>query len=237
MAASDTVTLLACVAAALKLTDDSMRANLAALPAYHRAPDGPVRWKGQRGPRYVRIDARFALDFAGPLVLQGATTTCYCFLLHAAASVVVAASAFAYVRLRGWAKAATAARNPLAGLQGAAPGHDGGARLADAALRAVFENTMASAELLVQVAVAQAAVSAAVLLAMAAFAAALRPRWAIVHNRVMYADARFLRQAATATTASAFPFVCAVLFGRTERCARWRAAAWRVLTLWRPPRA
>ncbi len=238
MLRTDTATLLTCLAAALKLTDDSMRANLRALKTYHRQPDGLVPWSGQRGPRYVRIDGKFMLDFAGPLVLQGATTTCYCFLLYVAASIAVAAAAYAFFVVRSAANVAGALNgDPAAALEKVVDklGRPSGAsRFVDTALRTVFENTMASTSLLLQVAVAQAVVSAAVLAAMAVLAVALKPRWAVMHNKILYADARFLRQASAVSTASAAPFVGAVLFARTDRAARWKAAAWRAATYFWP---
>lgn len=232
LAMKDTVTLLACLAVGLKLTNDAMRANAGSLPLYHRDVDGPVTHTGQAAARYVRVDAVFATEFAGPLVLQGAVTTCYCFALYTATSAVVVAAAYAFVMLKSAAMTAIALNHdPLRAvskLVASKAGDTGrGTSFVDEAVRAVFQNTMASTGLLFKVAIAQAAAAATVLVAMAAFALTLKPRWAFVHKRRLYVDSRFLTQASTASTLSAFPFVCALLFSRTEMWARWKAAAWR----------
>lgn len=229
---ADTAALLACLAVGVKLTDDTMRANLSALPIYHRDVDGPVKHAGQAGAKYVRVDAAFALDFAGPLVLQGAVTTCYCFFLYVLASVMITVAAYAFVLVKSAALSAIAMNaDPLKALDAIAvkDGQDKRTKFLENALRTVFSNTMASTGLLFRVAVAQAAVSAAVLAALAVFALALRPRWTFVHKGRLYADVRFLAQASTATTMSALPFVCALLFSRTDAWARWKAAVWRYL--------
>jgi hypothetical protein len=228
----DTATLLACLAVSLKLTDDTMRANASALPLYHRDADGPVKHTGQSGPTYVRVDAGFALEFAGPLLLQGAVTTCYCFTLYAVTSVMVTAVAYVYVLLKSAAMAAIALNSdPLKALDKLKVVTTDSKKNAffDKAIQTVFQNTMASTGLIFQVAVAQAAVSAATMTAMAIFVLALKPKWAFVHKKQMYVDVRFLTQASSVTTFSAFPFVCAVLFSRTDVWARFKAAVWRYL--------
>lgn len=231
----DTATLLACLAIALKLTDDTMRANAGALPLYHRDNDGPVKHAGQPGPKYVRLDVGFALEFAGPLLLQGAVTTCYCFALYAVTSVMVTVTACVFLLLKSAAIAAIALNDdPLKALDtiiDKVTSKKRGlvSRVFDDAVRTVFQNTMASMGLIFQVAVAQAAVTAVVMTAMAIFVAALKPKWAFVHKKQMYVDVRFLTHASTLTTMSAFPFVCAVLFARTNLWARIKSAVWRYL--------
>ena len=115
---ADATLFWACLLPALKLTDRAMQANLASLPQYD-ASGNAVTPTMAAGPRLVRIDAAFLTEFAGPLVLQGALTTCYCVGFYFAAQLVTLAIVYVRAGVRAkmnGAKFAGAVANVLAAM-------------------------------------------------------------------------------------------------------------------------
>jgi len=92
---ADAALFWTCLLPALKLTDRAMQANLASLPQYDTSGNA-VTPTMSPGARLVRMDSAFLTEFAGPLILQGALTTCYCVGFYFAAQLITLA--IVYVR-------------------------------------------------------------------------------------------------------------------------------------------
>ena len=215
----DTVVVLACLSATLAFVDSSMRANLDQMPRFHRAVDGPEAHTGQKGPRYVRVDTKqFVLDVAVPLVLQGASTTCYAFALYLAVSVGVAAAAYGYLFARTLAASAIAMNDPLKALSDRLSTSKKGvmARFVDEAIRTMFDNSMASVSVLLLVAVSHAALTVALTGGGALYVAIAKPKFVWIHKKSVYVDEAYLYRLSSATTFGALPFLGTVFFLRTQ---------------------
>ena len=211
----DSVLFVACLSAALWLTQRSMKANLAQLTAFVKNADGTAeKYGAQPGARYVRIDGTFWNEFAWPLVIQGAITTCYCVLLFVAVSFAVSALAYANVMLKA------------AALFKVAPGKKGD--VLHAALRAVLHNSLASAEMMIIVTLSMAVVTLFIGAVVALMIVAGRSKkWSFVDSKVRYVDVDYVTKMSEISTSSGLVSAVGFMFWGTKvrRTAQHRTAA------------
>jgi hypothetical protein len=206
----ESLLFLACLAAALQLTDWSMQSNVQALPLFSKGGKGAAeKHVKQPGAKYVRLDSRFMADFAWPLVLQGATTTCYCVAMFAAASALVSLAAYASVAMKA----------PV--LMKGKPSSE----TAHAAVRAVLENSLASGEMMILVALAMAfATGIAAAVAAAAVAAGGAGEWSFVDGKHRYIDVDVLSKMSAVSTWAALPSAVGFMFWGTRLRQRMQRA-------------
>lgn len=201
----DSFMFTVCLAAALKLTDWTMLANVDLMDVYAKVGNKGEKYTAQPGLKYVRLDAAFWKEVAAPLVLQGAVTTCYCVLLYLAASATVSFIAFVVVAL----KAAAMFKGKSA---------DWGTIVtARSAMRVVLENSLASAEMMIMVSLTMAAttLTAGGVTAIAAVSGK-GGKWFFKDDKYGYASIEFVKAVSTLCTWSGLPAAVGFMFWGTR---------------------
>lgn len=201
----DSFLFTVCLAAALKLTDWTMLANVDLMDAYAKVGNKAEKYKAQPGLKYVRVDAAFWKEVAVPLVLQGAVTTCYCVLLYLAASATVSIVAFVVVAL----KTAAMFKGKSADW--------GTIVMARSAMRVVLDNSLASAEMMIMVSLTMAATTLTAGGVTAVVAVARKGnRWFFKDGEHGYASVDFVKTVSTLCTWSGLPAAVGFMFWGTR---------------------
>jgi hypothetical protein len=201
----DSFMFTVCLAAALKLTDWTMLANVDLMDAYAKVGKKAEKYTAQPGLKYVRLDATFWKEVAAPLVLQGAVTTCYCVLLYLAASATVSLVAFLVVAM----KTAAMFKGKSADW--------GTIVMARSAMRVVLENSLASAEMMIMVSLTMAATTLTAGGVTAIVAVAGKGgKWFFKDDKYGYASIDFVKTVSTLCTWSGLPAAVGFMFWGTR---------------------
>lgn len=201
----DSFMFTVCLAAALKLTDWTMLANVDLMDAYARVGKKAEKYMAQPGLKYVRLDATFWKEVGAPLVLQGAVTTCYCVLLYLAASATVSFVAFLVVAMKTAAmfKGKSADWTTIV--------------MARSAMRVVLENSLASAEMMIMVSLTMAATTLTAGGVTAIVAVAGKgDKWFFKDDKYGYASVDFVKAVSTLCTWSGLPAAVGFMFWGTR---------------------
>lgn len=201
----DSFMFTVCLAAALKLTDWTMLANVDLMDVYARVGKKAEKYTAQPGLKYVRLDATFWKEVGAPLVLQGAVATCYCVLLYLAASATVSFVAFLVVAMKTAAmfKGKSADWATIV--------------MARSAMRVVLENSLASAEMMIMVSLTMAATTLTAGGVVAIVAVAGKgDKWFFKDDKYGYASIDFVKTVSTLCTWSGLPAAVGFMFWGTR---------------------